>query len=303
MYEEGYNLIDIQKKMHFTRYKIKKISKELKKIGIIIRRKESYSTKKYVLKDEIINLYKEKNMSVINISKKLNISTSHIYNILKCNNIKVKKTKKYSFNENYFEKIDTEEKAYWLGFIYADGNVYKNTVCLKLGKKDKYHLTKFKNNLNATYKIESKNEGQAYRILLSSKKLCYDLKKHGVVPNKHDKLIFPNISDNLIRHFIRGFFDGDGWICFSKNKFYLSFSSCSSEIILSIRKIIKNNFKKDGSFFVRKYNQFNWKDVFQLSYAAKEDVHKVLNYMYHDVNIYLDRKYNLFKLYKKECNK
>ena len=57
-------------------------------------------------------------------------------------------SRKYNFDENFFDKIDTEEKAYWLGFIYADGAIFKRTLSIRLSTKDIHHLEKFKKILN-----------------------------------------------------------------------------------------------------------------------------------------------------------
>lgn len=86
--------------------------------------------------------------------------------------------KKYQVNENYFEKIDSEEKAYWLGFLYADGNVrmHKNKsgiLKLKLKQSDKKHIEKFSKCLNSNYPIKSgieiiKNKGKEYKCYHST---------------------------------------------------------------------------------------------------------------------------------------
>jgi intein/homing endonuclease len=124
-------------------------------------------------------------------------------------------------NENFFEVIDTQEKAYWLGFIAADGCVYYdgNSRHLSINQsiKDKDHLEKLRKTIGYEKELYHHIGGIAHtemvRLRIASKKLYYDLISHGVVPRKTFILKSPiNISDEMIRHWIRGYFDGDGCI-------------------------------------------------------------------------------------------
>lgn len=118
----------------------------------------------------------------------------------------------YSFNDNLFEKIDSESKAYWLGFLAADGNVSENKISLCLADKDKEHLNCFKTFMGIKTKnyITSKN---SEKVSIRSFQMANDLEKYGIIPNKTFSIRLPNLSENMIRHFIRGYFDGDGCIC------------------------------------------------------------------------------------------
>lgn len=134
--------------------------------------------------------------------------------------------RKYTLNENYFESIDCEDKAYWLGFIYADGFITKrkpgygqHILGVTLAEKD--HLEKFANSIGTdkpvkTYEKKNgfgKNDGcyLEHKLALVSNKLVSDIEKLGVVENKTFKLSkIPNIPTEYIRDFIRGYFDGDG---------------------------------------------------------------------------------------------
>ena len=129
--------------------------------------------------------------------------------------------KKYDIDENYFEKIDSPEKAYLLGLIYADGCNYTptNTVTLCLQEQDKHILEDIKELLhyNAPLKkIKPKKESHQISFVLTihSKKISTDLTALGVMQNKTFKITFPDINKDLFSHFIRGYFDGDG--CISK---------------------------------------------------------------------------------------
>ena len=137
------------------------------------------------------------------------------------------------FNKQAFDTIDTEEKAYWLGFLYADGSLSSstNTVELQLSNKDKEHLRKFSRFMKYNGEIKTKankkdkNENIYYescRVSFSNKHLWDTLNTQGCTPRKSLTLKFPNESifgdKSLIRHFIRGYFDGDGSLGVYDNK-------------------------------------------------------------------------------------
>lgn len=184
--------------------------------------------------EDIINDYTINKYSSSEISKKHNLSANSILNILKNNNIlKRKQTeigRKYNVNQNFFEKINTEEKAYWLGFLYADGCVHKtksNQYVTLLTCKDFDHINKFKDSLNSNHKIfkrygtksNYKPGSLIYKLAIYSKKMAEDLISKGCIPNKTFLLKFPTkeqVPEELVCHFIRGYFDGDGSITDSK---------------------------------------------------------------------------------------
>ena len=130
---------------------------------------------------------------------------------------------KYTVDYHFFDVIDTEEKAYWLGFLYADGYVGKDGIELGLCKQDEFHLEKFKTSLKSNTPIKYRNvKGfPQTRIFISSRYLVEKLHNLGCVQNKSLILKFPSIDivpTYLVRHFIRGYFDGDGSISINKEK-------------------------------------------------------------------------------------
>jgi hypothetical protein len=157
------------------------------------------------------------------IARSIKVSNSTIQNIFKKRNIPVIRwnypsSKKYKYNEDYFENIDTEIKAYLLGFIYADGCVYKDRLTIAISNIDIEILKLFQVEIckdcpirDKILKKETHNNQVTFRV--ASKKLCKDLLTHGVMPNKSFKIRFPShISKSLYPHFIRGYFDGDGCV-------------------------------------------------------------------------------------------
>lgn len=202
---------------------------------------------------------------------------------------------KYSFNENYFETIDSEEKAYWLGFLYADGYVVNNDVdkqyrvCLTLNENDKGHVELFKECLESNNSIRTvctKLNDKEYfssQFYIYSKKMVNDLYNNGCVQNKSLILKPPVIIDNLVGHFIRGYFDGDGSIYYDKKRDRYVFSILgTNEVLLwicnkiGIGKHIRNA-KKDSLCKEMRVNK-------------KADLIKIYDYVFKDSSIYLERK-------------
>ena len=132
-----------------------------------------------------------------------------------------------TYNENYFEDINTSEKAYWIGFLCADGYVTTgNRWGIELQNCDKSHIEKLLKSMegNASPK-ERAREGKdktktiiSHSILFKNKKMYDDLVRNGVLPNKTYCLTFPNTLDRkFYPDFIRGFIDGDGHYCLDYN--------------------------------------------------------------------------------------
>lgn len=122
----------------------------------------------------------------------------------------------YKIDIDYFKNIDTPEKAYWLGFIAADGCIYKDRLSIELGIIDENHLYKFLKSIKSNHIIyyrERKNT-RTCRIEINNKKFTSNLKKYGIIQNKTYNLIFPKINKCFYKDYIRGFFDGDGTYVF-----------------------------------------------------------------------------------------
>lgn len=188
-----------------------------------------------------------------------------------------------------FHTIDTEEKAYWLGFLYADGSVgsKEDKVELGLAEKDYHHLEKFKDFIGLPNKISYRESTKSYRYSFRSKSCKQDLINQGCVPKKSLILKFPTkeqVPRELIRHFIRGYFDGDGW--------FSNTGSCFQVGIIGTEDFIKGFLEhapitKDNKIFIVHREGGAKRYVF----SKLEDVTNFLNWIYKDSKIYLDRKY------------
>ena len=207
--------------------------------------------------------------------------------------------KKY-VNSNYFKTIDTEEKAYWLGLLYADGYVNEESG-IELTLKDKDHVEKFKKAIDSTHNIQEKNTilnnktFTNYRISIKDKQISKDLIRLGCFQNKSLILKFPTeeqLPNHLIRHFIRGYVDGDGTISISNSK--------SPQAVLSIvgTRCFINSYvlflEKELDIKFGSYLGINGK-AFSKTVCGNIKAKKVIDYLYSDINIYLDRKYEKYK--------
>lgn len=203
----------------------------------------------------------------------------------------------YNFDENYFQDINTSEKAYWLGFLFADGNIYKNQMTLKLQRRDEKHLIKFKETLLSEHPIhrgknDSHKNSYYSSLVIGSKKLCAHLINSGMIPRKSLTLEFPRLSKNLNRHFIRGYFDGDGCIYVNtkkNNHKTWSIYSGSKNFITELQKILE----KELGITIYNNKQNNGYRVYG---SNKLSVQSIFDYIYKDASVYLERKYNKFLL-------
>ena len=240
---------------------------------------------------EVITRY-QKGESCQNIADSFNVTFHTISNILEKNNIlRNNKYKNLNLDENYFEKIDRIDKAYFLGFMLTDGNVSskENIIRLSLSSKDEEILNIFKEKTGNENKIcirEDKNHSE--RIFqLRNKKWKDDLSKYGVVPQKTAISEMPIIQKNMMPHLIRGMIDGDGWISAAAHQI----GFCGNEKTVTQLK----------DYLVETLNIYNVKvihpskNLWQVSWASIKDIAKIGNYIYRDKNdCYLKRKYNNF---------
>lgn len=235
-----------------------------------------------------------KGCSINKISKELNISRSRFSIWLKNEGVIVNRTpSKSSIIQNIFETIDTEEKAYWLGFMYADGYVSKdrNDIELSLCLNDIQHLEKFKDFIG--WSGEVKIDTNRCRVAFRDTKIKEGLIDKGCVPQKSLILTFPSesqVPDNLIPHFMRGYFDGDGCICNTDKTFEVSVIGTDTFLEKMIDKL---NLRKKKIYVLGK-NKNNYRYCLQ----SKNDAEQYLDILYKDCNIYLDRKYEKYKNFK-----
>ncbi len=201
--------------------------------------------------------------------------------------------KLYTVNEKFFSDW-SPEMAYILGFIYADGNMGRDSYKIRIDSKDIQILTDIKSIMDSTHPIqENSNQfGNWYTLMISNKNIYGDLRKLGVYPNKSLTMRMPNIPDNYLSHFIRGYFDGDGCIYEVKRKrptpgMEIDFATGSKPFAKAMIEILNNKVHESIKLTNPRKNYYRIRGWNKASEA-------IFNFMYKDSTICLQRKYNKF---------
>lgn len=227
-----------------------------------------------------------------------------ITTLLHRRNIKIRPAKEERrvnhFNQDFFEKIDSEEKAYLLGLIFADGSMSivrkkEKRVSIFLAEEDCDIILKLKNNLNCNFNPILINRKKPRQNLIGyifySSKLFDDLMKLGCTPKKSLTLQFPTdnqVPQEFIRHFIRGYFDGDGCICWTGNKTMLVTLMSSKNFSLNLSEVLNKYLKTTGT--ISKGNPNSEAEIYRLYIGGSQQCVNLLNWLYKDANIFLNRK-------------
>lgn len=220
-------------------------------------------------------------------------------------------SKRYTIDENYFDKIDTEEKAYTLGLLYADGcnHIETNQVFIKLQIGDEAILKTIKSNINSSkplyyikplYRVVGDKSylcQAACKLVIVNKHISDRLVELGCTPRKSLTLTFPNkkqVPKNLQRHFIRGYFDGDGSIHIDKeNTGYIKMLG-TGKFLTSVQAIL---IKELGFNKTKIYKDKSTKNdiTSTLQYGGNIQSATFGKWLYKDATIYLERKHEKFK--------
>lgn len=265
--------------------------------------------------DDEISFVKENymEMKTIDISQMLNRTASAIE--LKARKLGLKKHP-YTCDYHYFDEINTEEKAYWLGFLTADGWINKNdksnagVTGIELQYGDLNHLKKFNKSIGGNYQITdrwkicslSDNKEKKHHlccIRIFSLTMYNSLVNKGFAKNKSYDFHIPSLREDLIRHYIRGYFDGDGCFTFTNKSFHINFITASkilSDDIVSVLKL--NNLNVIVNQYVNDFGTVMYRpDIYR-----QQDKINFLNWIYKDCNVYLDRKYKKYLKVKERYN-
>lgn len=198
--------------------------------------------------------------------------------------------RKYQINEEYFNNW-SNEMAYLLGFLAADGNVYKSTLSISLQKRDDYVLEFFMKEIGKTSKNYRTIKKRKYtRIRFNSKKIIDSLKKYQITPAKTLTLRANfDIPKQFLGDFIRGIFDGDGWVNCRRNSIECGICSASELFLKDITKLIKIKGR------IRKRIKTKDSKPLYCWEINKTDTMKLKNIMYADENCFcLKRKKEKF---------
>lgn len=290
------------------------VNRILNRNNVIRHKRRTFNLTKKDIND-ICSLYK-KGFSTVDIAKFYNNvikNDNTIAKILKENNIDIRHSKRFSniVNENFFENINTELKAYFLGFLYADGNVrYENKSAItqmSLKSDDSYILEKLYEEIGIYKKIKdfdnrkinyilkkpykAKNRNQSV-FCVTSEKIFNDLNDKGIYPNKTFNIEFPSfeiVPKYLMNHFIRGFFDGNGCI-YKSNGFYRVVFYSQKNFLNDLKYFLINELNVNNNSIFSKEN------ISMMTFGSKKDVKALYDYMYKDATLFLTRKKDKFNL-------
>lgn len=302
-YKDGYSCRDIGKLFNISETTVFNI---LKRNNIETRTKGGI----YKLPEEEIILLYLNNNTLEQISNIYSVSIETIRIILIKNNIHIRTRNEIfnpNLNENFFEIIDCEEKAYYLGLILADGcivnpspnnNRPNYSLCIELKQEDEYILKQFANIIGCNDNFYYNRN--CCRLSITSNKLINDLFKYTVIPNKTWTAFVPIINNYFMPDLIRGLIDGDGWITRKIDnrtyKYIYTIGFCGNKTMvtcvrdylvntLSVHKVkvLDRNTSEKGTF-----SQIVWSSVY--------DVFKICSFIYRNgtCRILLIRKYNKF---------
>ena len=250
---------------------------------------------------ELCKKYNTNKVSITEISNMFGVCKRSVFNVLSRNG--VRPTHSYEYNKSVFSNELTEEKAYWVGFLMADGCVVKDrlgrkTVSVQLQSQDKHHLEKLRAFIcpkkpiyeKIYYHKKFKKTFSSCTLSFSGDDIRNDLIGYGVVCRKStSEFALKDINNN--RHFWRGVIDGDGSVCEYKEK---SRKTHTQEISLYGSKQLLEQFISfiNLNIFETKRipNKKNSGNCYQVHFTSKK-ARILVDYFYSNCNIYLDRKY------------
>ena len=207
--------------------------------------------------------------------------------------------RQYTINEHYFDEIDTPNKAYILGFLYADGtNNGSDTVSLSLQERDVGILQKIQREIGSNAPLNYRefnkiniNWSNQWRMCICNKHISDILSQYGMVRNKTFVVKYPKwLDDSLHSHFIRGMIDGDGCV----NQKYVSLCG-TYDICYTTGEILR---EKCGINYIIYRNQ----NIYDLRVYKKQDRINVLSFLYKDADLFLDRKHNEYLNFMNSIN-
>jgi len=274
-----------------------------------------------ILESDVISLFTESTLNMQQTAKKLGTTPTTVRNILIRNNVPTKKPnilryRKYNVNDAFFTIIDSHEKAYILGLMYADGYLVKEGTATKrvgidlIDKTILEEISKIMEFEGDIVTLSNNKTGYGstktlYRLKITSPQIYDDLIKLGCLEHKTYKIIFPSeniVPKEYINSFILGYLDGDGCITYTQRKpqwgkeFRLSFTG-TEEFTTGILKQLKlQRLKKDKRWD-------NGDNITSIQIAGNQQIYKILRWLYSDSTIYLNRKYEKFIQLEKQISR
>lgn len=251
--------------------------------------------KSLLTQQDIITLYLE-GYSTTEIGSFSNVSARYIRSILNRNQVEMRPIgswkRKFKVNENFF-KTWSNNMAYILGFFMADGCLVQDQQTISFAQKEEYILLQIKDVIESTHPIIQNPITGVYILNIHSKIMKTDLMNlHGVTSKKSKDLIFPIIPEEYMSHFIRGYFDGDGYVNYKS--YFVSIVGGSIEFM----KSLQNEIEKQG--FATNFTSHE--NHYRVYVSGRKTIKKFSDWLYKDKELFLERKYEEFKKEKEDVS-
>jgi transposase-like protein len=285
LYKQGMKCQDIGDKFGVSKVRVSQIAKEFglgRQQKVLTYSKEEVA----VMYDMYINGCKAKD-----IAQQYNINRASIYNLFAKYGFALDDDRHrwYSVNDSYFDVIDDGNKAYFLGFLWADGhnNAKKGIVEMRLQVRDKHILEDISveiGNQRPLYFVaeNGNNKQDTYRMCITSRQISTMLAQYGMQENKTYILQWPiGLDDTMISHFLRGFTDGDGYI----GNRELSWAG-TVMMLKKIQQLLLDKFNIQAKLYDTKTDIIK-----SLRVNKKQDIITILNWIYQDADLKLHRKF------------
>lgn len=205
--------------------------------------------------------------------------------ILGIKKIRKKVVMDHDLNISYFDKIDSPSKAYWYGFLWADGSVYNNSFEFTLQERDKYIIEKFRNDIGSNHKIFKHNKYNTYRFCITSRDFCDSLRKINIVNRKSYSPLLPIFNEKYFLNFFMGLIDGDGSVFTNIDKKIIQVKVVGTPETLRFCQSFLSSYKIDSKIYKIKNCCAE-----RLSIQKKKDVIILLNMLYSNNSFYMNRK-------------
>lgn len=295
LYREGKTFSEITARMKWTAPTIKRA---LDEHGVSVRPNGKLDATRI---KEIVRRYKHGEPST-SVARDFNITPARVCQILRAK--KLTRSNREArpplpCREDFFDVINTEPKAYWLGFLAADGCVHRSVgrqirtrLHVNLGERDRAHLETFLRDIDSPAKIGNRAQ-HCVGFVVTCDRMTTALIVHGVVPRKSFRLRFPTtVPSHLIRHLIRGYFDGNGSAFLARGVYPVIAIVGTRAFLLQTQKEIKINalehLKTRGSLTPHM-------SVWQLRYNGKYSTTAIQRYLYEGATRWLPRKREKFR--------
>lgn len=222
-------------------------------------------------------------------------------------------SRKYSINETFFDSIDSQEKAYFLGLLYADGynDTTRNSISLHLKQDDKQILETLNYLLQPSKPLQfishqyardkGVNTQDQYRLIIGNKHISSRLADIGCGRCKTHTLKFPSsdvVPHHLINHFVRGYFDGDGSICKYRSGGYDKFCTSivgTTNFLSGIQVLLESELGFNHVKLIDRHPD-RGTIIRALTYSGRLKCIKFGSWMYKDARLSLTRKKDVFDL-------